>query len=848
MPNPTITLTGVRTYYSEYEGQRIYSDWDTTSAAINEYKAIWNETRVNGQSVIYRAEIQNPYGFKITEIQFKNQTQVYDSTGQQFAFYVESNYDKSGTHYGYTGVRITPGTNVQTIAIPIGEDKQFSDSRTVYIYVTAYADNAYIRPWDITLSADPPTLAISTAPQSLYAGAEVTIDVENRAGETITAVFSANGVDVESATLRYDSTDIDTEYAWFADAGVSGSSMQVTVTASDSLGRSATTRFTLQRPAALSATLTAPRNTTVSGASAVNFAWTYSGTGTQTKAEIQISRDDAVWTDLATIRSGSTVYTAAALTFPSGTNYWRVRLTSSYGVVGNWSNSARFTITYDAVSQISPVNSQTSGLVNATVAHVFSIEMSATGPVPTPFTIASATFYWRAGSSGEWTPLSMTTDSAATSASVTVPANTFSQGTVQWYAAATDNTGAAPETAVYTLTALIAEVQASPVRPINTVESGAGPITMVWTFGSVDGSDQAAAELEKSADGSTWELLASISGNATSWTAPAATFSAGRVFWRVRAKNSANVWGPWSAAVSFSCYGAPVVSGVSGDGKPFLTITWQTSGQLTFEIEVDGKSYGERFGANVRSYTLKEPLSNGLHTVRVRAMSKYTLWSQWAEASTSIENQPGSAFSLTAAVTGPDVVLGMSGNTASGPYYIYRDNKLIAKTNENAFTDRFATRHHVYSALQKLTGGYYTPATAEAAADISVGCPVIAALFNGNWILLELSEKHDREQAVTIAQEVAYVQYAGQEYPTEEIGVHRTKAIKLDVSELMENEDFAAAFQALIGKRVVVKTPHGELVVGVLQAVERRDPEWFRHWTFSVRQGKWKDFVDESGA
>ena len=56
----------------------------------------------------------------------------------------------------------------------------------------------------------------------------------------------------------------------------------------------------------------------------------------------------------------------------------------------------------------------------------------------------------------------------------------------------------------------------------------------------------------------------------------------------------------------------------------------------------------------------------------------------------------------------------------------------------------------------------------------------------------------------------------------------------------------AAAFEALIGKPVIYKTPGGACVVGVLEGFQRRDPLFFKSYSFSVSQMDWRDFVDES--
>lgn len=548
------------------------------------------------------------------------------------------------------------------------------DAAGLYVLVQGSSSSlsSYLYTLNATVTYEQLALTVSPSPATVYDlnptvpnyPSIVTLSFGNRIGQALNVKFKYN------STVVWDFYNIDADTdetlmsGFFEAAGATGSSITVRVEVSDELGRSANASFTLIKPQGMTATATAPKSTTVDGTLPINFAWSASGDGTQTKAELQWSTDNAAWTDLATVNSAAQTWTAPALSFPGGTIYWRVRATNTFGAVGNWSSSVSFTVKYDAVSQVVPVNSQTSGIINAANANTFSVGLETTGQVYAPFTIASATFYWRAGTSGNWTSVSMTSSGAT--AAVTIPANTFSHGTVQWYASATDNTGRTTETAVYTLTAMTAEVEATPVSPINTVESGSGPIDFLWSYSSVDGSEDTAAGFKWSQDGTNWTeytLVKQGSNNlgVNRLTLPAGTFSAGIVYWSVRSKNAANVWSDWSDIVSFRVFGAPVVNGVTADSKPFCTVTWQVEGQEAYEIEIDGEIVGRWFGESVRSYTTRAPLSDGQHRIRVRAQNKYSLWSEWAECTADVKNVPGSAFYVGAARDGDAAHLLMIG-------------------------------------------------------------------------------------------------------------------------------------------------------------------------------------------
>lgn len=552
------------------------------------------------------------------------------------------------------------------------------DAAGLYVLVQGTSDylSSYIYSLNATVTYEPISLTVNPSPATVYDipsalpsyPNKVALTFGNRIGQTLNVKLKYNSTDVWEFYYIGTDTETVTMSGFFEAAGATGSSISVRVEVYDEIGRSANATFTLVKPQALTSTATAPKSTTVDGTLSINFAWSTSGGGTQTKAELQWSTDNAAWTDLATVNSAAQTWTAPALNFPGGTIYWRVRATNSFGTVGNWSSSyssVSFTVKYDAVSQVVPVNSPTSGIINAANAITFGVALETTGQVYAPFTIASATFYWRAGTSGNWTSVAMTP--AGTAAAVTIPANTFSHGTVQWYASATDNSGRTTETAVYTLTAMTAEVEAAPISPINTVESASGPIDFLWSYSSVDGSEETAAGLKWSQDGTNWTeyTLTKLGSNnlgVDRLTLPANTFAAGTVYWSVRSKNAANVWSDWSDVVSFRVFGAPLVAGVTADSKPFCTVTWQTEGQEAYEIEVDGEIVGRWFGATVRSYTTRAPLSDGQHKIRVRAQNKYSLWSEWAECTADIVNGPGVHFNVfvSAPSTDPAAIILMS--------------------------------------------------------------------------------------------------------------------------------------------------------------------------------------------
>ena len=120
------------------------------------------------------------------------------------------------------------------------------------------------------------------------------------------------------------------------------------------------------------------------------------------------------------------------------------------------------------------------------------------------------------------------------------------------------------------------------------------------------------------------------------------------------------------------------MAGVTGDGKPFLTISWQTEGQQAYEVEVNGKAYGPYYGEDVRSFSLDEPLADGSYTVRVRAQNRYGLWSEPAETQIFISNTPKGAIALSGEFgVDAELIWTYDGEDDPETVAIYRDGKWI---------------------------------------------------------------------------------------------------------------------------------------------------------------------------
>ena len=192
----------------------------------------------------------------------------------------------------------------------------------------------------------------------------------------------------------------------------------------------------------------------------------------------------------------------------------------------------------------------------------------------------SAVFHWRAGTSGAFNEIPV----AGSTQELTVPANTFpSTDTLQWYVTGVDDYGVALNyKEIYTVSTKVGELRAVPSSPINgAFADPLGGTQFMWTLQNSSGIYlQTSADLQWSADGTTWSNLGSVEGDSQTFVSPAGIFNVGTYYWRVRAWNADGEAGPWSSAATFSTVDSPMsaipehpVSEVCEINRP-ITFSW----------------------------------------------------------------------------------------------------------------------------------------------------------------------------------------------------------------------------------------------------------------------------------
>ena len=852
----TGTLTGARTRHTESQTHvDNYSSWYTGSAITNTYNIGSGSTSTQGavyNRIQYRVNV-NPQGGVIEYVVVNGYANLPIGDGRsssQVSVHVTGSSDAPISGSGSTSLRTDYSGNV-TYTIPISSGGDFLTSGTIYVDVADISRNypnvgsSTFRITSIQIQVAPPDLSLSLSPASAIAGDTVTAIVTGRYSRSLNLTFSANNVTLSTTTMTTDTKSVATQASWFETASITGNTMTATVTVTDPTDdRTDETTIQLTRPQPLSVTAVAPKSTTVEGGESITFSWSVSGTyGTQNQASLEYSRDNANWSALGSVSGSGTTLTKSSRFFAPGTVYWRVKVLSTYGLYTT-SSAVNFTVRYSATSYVAPLNSPTGGNVNATEPITFACTLRTDGVPYEPFTVTAATFYWRSRSTNPYTQVSMTPDGA--NASVTIAANTFPTGSIDWYISATDNLSATTQTSVYTISTLASAIDAQPISPVNTVEISNNDIEFVWRFASTSGDPQNGAELQYSLDGSTWSQLASAQGTATSVIVPANTFHAGTVYWRIRAFNGVGDSGPWSNVAQFVAYGAPEAPTVTVDAVPFATIRWQSDGQVSYEVEVDGKAYGPFLGTE-KAYQLYDYLEDGSHRARVRVLGEAGLWSVLGETLFDITNVPVTTLTLRAKT---DVDTELTWVGGSGNYYVYRDRKLIARTNGRSFADRTVLGVHEYRVVERLASGNYN-ASALLTRTMEVEYMHIAALEGGNWVEILHTLKGSSDPSYTYNAETESVHQDNSEFPVVSIGPYLDESASYSAVFLYTEPDEHRRFRALFRKPVILKTTDGVVMIGVLNAWERspktsRAKQYYTAYTFSLQRIDWEDFIDDT--
>lgn len=528
--------------------------------------------------------------------------------------------------------------------------------------------------------------------------------------------------------------------------------------------------------------------------------------------------------------------TIPANTFPStSTIYWYISATDTGGHTSNTSSTSFTTASPKITVQSGPTSGYADPRNAITFAWYFTSGSATYGQ-------QSAALHWRVQGATAWNNV----QASGSTQSVTIPANTFpTLSTIEWYLTGTDVGGTSSETPVYSFSTTASTARAVCSSPVGSVEDGANPITLRWIVENSDGSNPSRTVVAwklPTESSSSWHTITDTTSNIREYTVAANFFPAGPVDWRVIAYNRDSVAGPESVA-SFICIASPdPPQGLTATNVPITTISWQAAGQEAYEIRIDGETVRAEYSPGEYSWTVPEPLADGVHEIAVRIQGSYGLWSNWAETSIAVENVPDGSVDLYGDF-GVDAYLSWSFSGSGTPTTIavYRDGVWIGTANgATVFSDRTALGAHHYRVEYWFADGNYTRSAA-VSGETQVDTLMIAELEGGPWLRLRLSEHDTRSYGFHRSRMNAMQHITAADYPILELSRFEDLSAGYDCAFRTQAE--ARAFEQLFGKKIILKSRPDTVIIGGLTELEKTVNPFYISYSFTVQQMHWEDFV-----
>ena len=443
----------------------------------------------------------------------------------------------------------------------------------------------------------------------------------------------------------------------------------------------------------------------------------------------------------------------------------------------------------------------------------------------------SAVFEWRVKNAST----SKTISVSGSTTSCTVPANTFPSGTLEWRVKVTANSGTTTTSAWQEITTTDVTPTAKPVSPSGIVIDATIANRFSWKHIISTSTPQSKADLQWSADGTTWNTLATVTGKNQYYDVPANKFTSGTKYWRVRTYNTDNTASEWSDKAEFIAINAPSApSIVIQSTGPRPRITWQTSEQEAYQLTLSsGYASGTVYGTE-KAWRSPVYLADGRYTVRVRVQNKYGMWSEWSAAALPVSHTEGEAITLSA---GASHEAALTWQTAGSYdfYLIERDGVAIGRTVQKQYIDHTS----IGSVTYRVRGcyadsdnyGLSNAVTAEILPDTAMICD----LESGTWQRLPLSETILRTNRISRAATSSTVHLSGLAYPVAERTEFRDMAVQISCAFTAKNRAAALALEALVGRLVCAKTTQGDMATGYLIALEKNADAIMSRYSFEIQ-------------
>lgn len=451
----------------------------------------------------------------------------------------------------------------------------------------------------------------------------------------------------------------------------------------------------------------------------------------------------------------------------------------------------------------------------------------------------SAIFEWRVKNASTSKTISV---SGATTA-CTVPANTFPSGTLEWRVKVTANSGTTTTSAWQEITTTDVTPTAKPVSPSGIVIDATIVNRFSWKHIISTGTPQSKADLQWSADGTTWNTLVTVTGENQYYDVPANKFTSGTKYWRVRTYNTDGTPSKWSDKAEFIAINAPSApSIVIQSTGPRPRITWQTSEQEAYQLTLSsGYASGTVYGTE-KAWRSPVYLADGSYTIRVRVQNKYGMWSEWSAAALPVSHTEGEAITLSVDAAHEAALTWRTAGSYDF-YLIERDGVAIGRTVQKQYVDHTS----IGSVTYRVRGCYdesdnYGVSNSDTV-EVLPETNMICDLETGVWLEMRLSETQLRTNRTSFSAGVSTVHLAGLAYPVEERSEQRDRALSVACAWPHAQRAAALALEALVGRLVCLKDRYGNMAIGSLPSLESNCDEFMRRYSFTISHTNRKEAI-----
>lgn len=375
----------------------------------------------------------------------------------------------------------------------------------------------------------------------------------------------------------------------------------------------------------------------------------------------------------------------------------------------------------------------------------------------------------------------------------------------------------------------------SPLSPVSDVVNGDKPITFTWSYSQDVNEPQSHYSIQQQTSSGWQDLIPKTAGTAHTAAVPAGTFTAGQAAWRVMVwSQNGTVASQWSDPAYIIVQSQPKAPNITSAGtSPSPTFAWQAAQQQGYEIILGDYQAGVKYGTE-KTWTYPGTLQNGNVIFQIRVQNAQGIWSPWAGVETYISNIPQGTVLLSGSVKDQAASLSWtsSGLTAS-QYNVLRDGKVIATTQNTAFTDYYSAGKCAYQVHAMLSGGYYTPSNVLTEI-VKPKYAMISLASSISWIPLRIKSGGLPTYGSEMQTQAAFVHYQGRELPVAYTTGFLDKSYTYSFS-FLRKEDMQA-FAKLCGQMVILKTPQGERSIGILTGISATRQNRINDFSFSITE------------